>query len=424
MPTGEELSRLPGHGPRVRAILGAPCRFLSEPFLETAGEEEVREALVQFYEECVQPPLHVETVARKAGFLRHALAHLLRAPDPLARKAERFLAADGPYHVAGLGLAFWSALFQALDPTQNPSWTPAVALGLRRTGLLTTSGLETPGSCYSVLLGTYARLLADWPRLSALHLDHFFSLVAVMQGRDLWSGAERLAGAAAGADLAALLRQERVRLPLRRRLKERGQALHAARQELEAGLAARDGPRIGAALAVADPGGAARAPLDWQRQGEALTLWVGRLWEAEDPHEILESFWRADPVPGAGLWLPAAVLHLRAPQRFQPWDDAARRGYAALAGGADAAGTPAERYRLFNEGMAQLRDRQRLHPLEAPAVLAAVGDVAAGDPVAKASPVFGGFCADTFRFLEELGRNNSRAWMSGQRQRYQFAVRV
>ncbi len=36
---------------------------------------------------------------------------------------------------------------------------------------------------------------------------------------------------------------------------------------------------------------------------------------------------------------------------------------------------------------------------------------------------FGGFCSDTFAFLRELAENNQRDWMTGQRDRYRFAVR-
>ena len=36
---------------------------------------------------------------------------------------------------------------------------------------------------------------------------------------------------------------------------------------------------------------------------------------------------------------------------------------------------------------------------------------------------FGGFCADTFRFLAELAADNRREWMEAQRDRYRFAVR-
>jgi hypothetical protein len=419
-PTGEELGRLPGHGARVRAVLGAPAEFFNEAFLDGAGEQEFEATLVRFYEACVQPALHAAALRRRAGFLRHALSHLLRCPDLLPARAERCLSHGGPYHVAGLGPAFWSALCQALDPTLYPSWTPAVAGGLRRLGLASWAAGDEPGRVYGAILAVYARLLGQAPAISALHLDHFFSLVAAMQGRDLWSGARGLGGPAPGLDLPTVIRQERALCPLRRRLKERGKALASARQQLEAGLAGRDGRLIGAALHAADPAGARSAALDWPAHGEALTLWVGRLWEADEPYEALAAFWRADPIHGAGLWLPAAVLHLRDPHQFYPWGEAVRQGYALLAGGADGAAEPAERYRLFNEGVRCLRDRQRLHPLEAPAVLAAV---AASPPEAESADAFGGFCPDTFRFLEELGRNNSRAWMTSQRDRYRFAVR-
>src|SRR5205807_1426686 len=120
------------------------------------------------------------------------------------------------------------------------------------------------------------------------------------------------------------------RVPLRQRLKERGRELEEARQQLETALASRNGLAIGTALTVADPVSAPRAPVDWTACGEALTLWVGRLWEAEDPYERLDEFWRADPIPGAGLWLPAAVLHLRDPRQLYPWDEPSRAAYALL----------------------------------------------------------------------------------------------
>src|SRR5262249_18168723 len=60
-------------------------------------------------------------------------------------------------------------------------------------------------------------------------------------------------------------------------------------------------------------------------------------------------------------------------------------------------------------------------PPEAPPLPAAPPADTAAPPSA---PGFGGFCADTFRFLAELDRNNNRAWMERQRDRYQFAVRA
>ena len=254
--------------------------------------------------------------------------------------------------------------------------------------------------------------------MTALHVDHFLTLAASMRGRDL---ARRDDQDAETCRVAAALRQVRTNFPLRDRLKERGEVIARAQEMLEAGLSQRDGVRIGAVLADADPAGAARSVLDWPAQGETLTLWAGRLWEADDPYPILASFWEADPLPGAGLWLPAAVLHLRDPQRFAPWGEAARRGYATLDDALDAAGSAAERYRLFNEGVAWLCSRHHVHPLETADVLAVLAPEARrrDEPAAT----FGGFCADTFRFLAELADDNRREWMDGQRDRYRFAVR-
>ena len=64
------------------------------------------------------------------------------------------------------------------------------------------------------------------------------------------------------------------------------------------------------------------------------------------------------------------MLHLRDPRRFLPWGEEVRQGYALLDDSADLGDPPAERYRLFNDGAAWLRERHGLHPLEVPAVLA------------------------------------------------------
>jgi hypothetical protein len=337
---------------------------------------------------------------------------------------ERCLSPSGPYHVAGLGPAFWSAALQGTQPARLPAWTPATLAGLRRLGMMRTPVGAGPAEVYAAFLAAYGRIQAREPALSALHVDHFLTLVAAMRGRTL-------RGAEAGplqSPVTLAVQQVRAREPLRQRLKERGETLAQARRQLEEGLKRCDGQRIGAALAAADPIGSTRAPLEWGKQGEALALWVGRLWEADDPYETLAAFWNADPLPGAGLWLPAAVLHLRDSERFHPWNEQVRRGYATLEDSAD--GEPVtECYRLFNEGMAWLRERHRLHPLETPAVVAALApeeETPPRDPrssIISSRPLFGGFCPDTFQFLAELAHNNRRDWMERQRNRYAFSVR-
>jgi MoxR-like ATPase/uncharacterized protein (DUF2461 family) len=416
VPSVGELHHLPGLGPRFGAILSATAKFLFPDFLENASANEVSDALTRFYEASVQPPLHVETLRRRAGVVRHALTYLLLGRDPLPVKAASCLDVSGAYHVAGMGPRFWSALLQALSPARHPGWTPAILAGLERLGLATWRCGEGTENIYGALLSGYGQIQAQEPALSALHIDHFLTLVAAMRGRNL-PRHDAIGGEIHGPFIAAIQR-ERARLSLRERLKERGQALARGQERMEQALANSDGKGIGDALAAADLPGCLRSPLDWGEHGETLTLWVGRLWESEDPYRTLAAFWAAEPLPGAGLWLPAAVLHLRDPQNFAPWGEDIRTAFATLD---DNSGDepPAERYRLFNEGIAWLRQRHQLHPLEVPAVLANLEHKA--DQTDRES--FTGFCADTFHFLGELSHNNKREWIERQRDRYRFAVR-
>jgi 5-methylcytosine-specific restriction enzyme B len=443
VPSMGELHHLPGLGPRFAAILSATAKFLFLDFLENASANELSDTLARFYEACVQPPLHVETLRRGAGVVRHALTYLLRGRDPLPIKAASCLDMSGAYHVAGLAPSFWSALLQALSPARHPGWTPAIFAGLERLGLATWRRGDSAAAVYSALLSAYDRMQAREPALSALHVDHFLSLVAAMNGRNLprrshaEHGNEEMRQEMHTSSIAAAIQRERARVPLRERLKERGQALARGQEQMEQALANSDGKGIGDAVAAADLSGCLRSPLDWGEHGETLTLWVGRLWESDDPYRTLAAFWAAEPLPGAGLWLPAAVLHLRDPQNFFPWGEDIRAAYATLD---DSSGDepPAERYRLFNEGIAWLRQHHQLHPLEIPAVLAAIEDRRwriedRGSLVTPRYPLssifyplpssFAGFCADTFHFLGELAHNNKREWMERQRDRYRFAVR-
>jgi 5-methylcytosine-specific restriction protein B len=439
VPSLGELHHLPGLGPRFAAILSASAKFLFPDFLENASANELSDALVRFYEACVQPPLHVETLRRRAGLVRHALTYLLRGRDPLPVKAASCLELSGAYHVAGLGPSFWSAILQALSPTRHPGWTPAILAGLERLGLATWRRGDGAAATYAALLSAYDRIQAREPSLSALHVDHFLTLVAAMRGRNLpmrshaERGNEEKGQETHASSVAAAIQRERAQMPLRERLKERGQALARGQEQMEQALAKSDGKGIGDALAAADLPGCLRSPLDWGEHGETLTLWVGRLWESDDPYRTLAAFWAAELLPGAGLWLPAAALHLRDPQNFFPWGEDIRAAYATLD---DSSGDepPAERYRLFNEGVAWLRQHHQLHPLEIPAVLEAFEANGRRQPAgwphqpadAGRSPCpasFAGFCADTFHFLGELAHNNKREWMERQRDRYRFAVR-
>lgn len=420
LPSLGALHRLPGLGPRFAAVLAASARFLDPGYLDRTADAPLADVLGRFYEAVVAPPLHVATLRRRVGFVRHALCHLLHGRDPAARKLDACLSPGGTYRVPGLGPAFWSALLQGSAPARHPAWTAQTRLGLARTGLAELPPGASPAQVYAALQEGHARVRAVRAELTSLHVDHFFTLVAVLSGRDIHMGAARLGDCPVTAALTRL----RAATSLRQRLKQRGEQLAQGQRWLERGLQLGDGKRLGEALALADPAGAARCPLDWGRHAETLALWIGRLWECDDAQEMLARYYQADPLP-AGSWLPAAVLHLRDPQRFCPFSDPLRQGIERIDDGIDPGDPPAERYRLLNEAVEELRRRHALHPLEAPELLAALAGGPDTDDVPTASgAAFHGFCADSFAFLGELARDNRRDWMERQRDRYHFAVRA
>ena len=221
LPSAAELGRLPGLGPRFSAVLSATARFLYPAFLDEASDADLCAALERFYEAVVDPPLHADAIRSRIGIVRHGLECLLRGRDSLPARMEACLAAGGPYHVAGLGPAFWSALFQAAQRARRPGWTPDVIAGLRRLGLAPRRSGDGPAAVYAVLLAAYEHIQALTPAANALHVDYFLTLVASMKGRNLTSR-DRPAGACPVVDA---IRQVRTKAPLRQRLKERGEAI-------------------------------------------------------------------------------------------------------------------------------------------------------------------------------------------------------
>ncbi|HJZ57281.1 MAG TPA: DUF2461 family protein, partial [Gemmataceae bacterium] len=83
--------------------------------------------------------------------------------------------------------------------------------------------------------------------------------------------------------------------------------------------------------------------------------------------------------------------------------------------------TPVARTELLAELAAVLRERFRIHPLELADVVSVIS--ASKHERSEPTPAFGGFCTDTFRFLEELPAAKSKDWMAERRDRYQFVLR-
>jgi 5-methylcytosine-specific restriction enzyme B len=417
LPSIAELHRLPGLGGRFAAVLGASARFLYADYLDKAKGDDFRDAIVRFYKATVALAPHAEAVAARAGFLRHAISHLLNGSDSPARRLAACLSASGAYRVPGLGGSFWSGLLQAQNPGRYPGWTPDIQTGLERLLGRDRHDAPAPAALYGELLDLHARIRATHPEMTSLHIDHFLSLLAHMRGRDIAGGAAGLTA----CPIAAVIRRMRGRRPLRDRLKERGRDIAGAQDQLQRALEQRDAKMLGDALAVSDPAGASRSALDWGRHAQGILDIAARLWKSEKPLEDLDAIWRERLVASGGLWLAPAILHLRDPQSFGPFSDPHRAGHARLDEGADASDPPCDRYRLYNAVGLWLREQHGLHPMEVPDVFLALGE---WSREREDERCFAGFCGDTFAFLAELARNNRRDWMQQQRDRYEFAVRA
>lgn len=203
---------------------------------------------------------------------------------------------------------------------------------------------------------------------------------------------------------------------------ERRRRLQAARREIVRGLKNSDADRLILALEQLDTRrGCLQMPPRRGSAADTLLLWAARLWNSDEPIATLEAYWRTDPLPEHGMWLPSAILHIRDPKRFPLLTPAARRGLAAIDDGAGTTNSPWQQYELEIEAVAGLCQQYSLHPLEVSDFLEEFD--AASPPSVAEDSAFVGFPKDAFAFLGELSEHNCRQWMEAQRERYHFAVR-
>jgi MoxR-like ATPase len=222
--------------PRDTAIQSAKAAWFNAGFLDTASAEQLTEPLQNFYRAVVPIAWHETILIRNAGMLRHGLNHLLHGHDALAARFARCASPGGPYAVAGLGPAFWSAAVKALDPDRLPLWSPVIVEGLVRLGY--AEGRRDLESQWAATARAYEALLASVPDLTASRLDAFLVAVANMNGRELGS-------ASAPADglperIRRVLRDVRTRVPLRRRAASQPKHIPDWSDDLRPGLAILD----------------------------------------------------------------------------------------------------------------------------------------------------------------------------------------
>ena len=380
---------------RALAIAAAADDWWNADFLDSASDARLVEKVGGFAVAVTPVPWHADAAGRKPGLLRFALNHLLHGHDGMGTKLQRCTDPAGPYYRPGLGRLFWAALAKATAPDVTPDWRPAVVRGAATLGLLTAGQLRDPAAAFDEFCRLYRGLCAEFPDLTADRLDEFFLRVGTMRGRDL--GMPDDPTMPTRPRLERLLRRLRTATPLRQ-----ATAAHAAR------------------LAAAKPAVPADSEVAGRWQGVAdgcRTLADLQQWPLDA--EAVEGVRDVEAV--------AALLHRRTPKAFPLWTDAARRGVSAISDGVPTSGPAWEQYRTACEIVAWLQSELRLHSAEVGAFLTLCGDEFA-EPADAAPPLapageFGGFSADTFRFLAELPGNNAPAWMAANRERYAYAVR-
>jgi hypothetical protein len=243
LPLGPLLAAFePGRPEPIRA---AGC--LDVALLDTADDATLADALAAFYAAAHPIPFHPPAPGRTVRFLRHALNHLARGQDPLPDRLARCLTPGEAYAVAGFGPTFWAAVVKALDPDRHPLWCAATERGLERLGLIPEPPAGVAARFAAVLRGYEAVRSAD-PQLSASEIDHFLERVGRMAGREL--PAEPTASPAAWTwqpdpeRVRQAVREFRTRTPLRKRIREAGDAVTTALAAFQA--AARSGDHLAA----------------------------------------------------------------------------------------------------------------------------------------------------------------------------------
>lgn len=151
-------------------------------------------------------------------WLRFGLDHLLQGSDPLHLKMNRCVLPGESYSIPGLGLEAWSALLSEIDPDRFIIWSRPAERGLIRLGSLDRAEVQPKGRRYARYLQSLRKLARNDPDRPIQRWIAFLEAVASLRGRDLANG---FPGAAAPEAIRELIRQLRVRRPLRARLEQR-----------------------------------------------------------------------------------------------------------------------------------------------------------------------------------------------------------
>ncbi len=404
-------------GDRQLCIQSARETWLNSPFLHSANDSELLTQLTEFAQHLDTPAFAEPVLDRKVRSIRHALNHLLMGRDPFPLRMSRCLDPLGMYHVPGLGLTFWSAIFESLDPENYPSWTDGSLAGLARLELFVPNPTESPSSAYARYQKAILKLKQTHPGIGLATWDRFLTKIAHMRSREFPSTKyDEIPQSSKQDRIHDAIRRVRSITPLKDRLKGYSRSLLTAREALHNALQNQDASAARQAIHMVYP---TLGDIE-QIHEETFLNWTGRLLFGEDPEGVLAELWRAGQLAGFGVGLPVAILHLRDPREFHLWSEPTRKALTHLNDGFFLQNPLHENYLVYRESFNLLRQEYRIHPLEIPDILAWLS---VNERVLHSEPSFQGFCRDSFEFLEELHDNNTVEWMDSERGRYQFAVR-
>ena len=128
-PSLADLHQLPGLGPRFASVLSATVKFLFADFLDAASDADLRDALERFYTAVVSPPLHLDTLRRRAGFVRHGVMHLLHGKGPFPNGSRRVCPPAARITLPAWARPSGPGSFRGRPPPATPAGRRPSALG-------------------------------------------------------------------------------------------------------------------------------------------------------------------------------------------------------------------------------------------------------------------------------------------------------
>lgn len=107
---------------------------------------------------------------------------------------------------------------------------------------------------------------------------------------------------------------------------------------------------------------------------DAFNRWSERLWAADDHQldQVLDEFWAANEVAGAGTSLPTVLLYLKDPEKYAVWLPVIQHGVHLITKSPAAMkNRTATGYRQYNHAVQSLRSKLQLAPQKMDALLVA-----------------------------------------------------